>query len=195
MSKLFETLETIRRRESTRSRPMAATREKPTTGRPVKMVVLALLAFMLLGGGLYYTTFRSNDRPGSKAPPGSESESKQPVEQLTTAVSAPPDQPAKLVETNNIAVALIRNHDHWRAIYLLTSLVEQHPDRIEPLINLGVALAEVGLWEPAHEYLSRARTLDPKHPLLRENIAILRRAGLFEGFYAPSSSQREGLYD
>lgn len=168
---------------------MAPVQALTTTGRPAKRVLLALLIFILLCGGLYYTKSRVDDGSGSKVSEVAGQKSPQPAKKMTNPGPSPSGRPAKLVETNNIAVAYIRNHEHWRAVYLLTSLVEQYPERIEPLINLGVALAEVGLWEPAHEYLARARTLDPGHPLLRENIAILRRAGLFDEF---TSSSLEG---
>jgi len=171
---------------------MAPAREMTTTGRPVKLVVPVLLVFILLCGGLYYSKFRANNRPANEVSQVAGPKFSHQVKQLTAAVPSSPGLPTKLVETNNIAVACIRNHDHWRAVYLLTSLVEQYPEKIEPLINLGVALAEVGLWEPAHEYLSRARTLDPKHPLLRENIAILQRAGLFDEFTSSNFGADKG---
>lgn len=137
---------------------------------------------------------RLNVRPGNKISAIAEPKSSQPVKHLAVVPPAPGQQ-SKLEETNNIAVAYIRNHDHWRAVYLLTSLVERHPDRIEPLINLGVALAEVGLWEPAQEYLSRAKALDPKHPLLLKNIAILKQAGLFDQFTRSRFDEGGERYD
>lgn len=165
-----------------------------TSSRPVNKGLLALLCLALLCGGLYYAIFRADVRPVSRILPLDVPKSSQPVKHLAKAVPPPPSQPSKLVETNNIAVAHIRNHDHWRAVYLLTSLVEQSPQRIEPLINLGVALAEVGLWEPAQEYLSRARTIDPKNPLLVKNIAILKQAGFFDEF-SRFRPEEGGRYD
>jgi len=195
LSKLFETLEAIKRHESKGfPRLDSSRRVAAAIHRPVKRWLVALLCFALIGGGLYYAMFRSDARPGNKISAVAEPKSGQPVKHLAVVPPAPGQQ-SKLEETNNIAVAYIRNHDHWRAVYLLTSLVERYPDRIEPLINLGVALSEVGLWEPAQEYLSRARALDPKHPLLLKNIAILKQAGLFDQFTKPRFDEGGERYD
>lgn len=196
MSKLFETLEAIKRHDSTGFPRTDHSRRIAPVHRPVKLgLLLALLCFVLLGGGLYYAMFRPEVRPGGKLSPVAEQKSGQPFKHPASAVSSPSDRASELVEANNAAVAHIRNRDHWRGVYLLTSLVERYPGRVEPLINLGVALAEVGLWEPAQEYLSRARALDPRHPLLVKNITILRQAGLFDEFSRPRFEEGNERYE
>lgn len=196
MSKLFETLEAIKRHESTGFPRTDPSRRIASVHRPIKRwLLLTLLCFVMLGGGLYYAMFRSEVRPGSEISPVAEQKSSQPFKHPAPAVSSPSSQSSELVEANNTAVAYIRNRDHWRGIYLLTSLVERSPGRVEPLINLGVALAEVGLWEPAQEYLSRAKTLDPRHPLLVKNITILKQAGLFDEFSRPRFEEDGERYE
>lgn len=188
MSKLFETLETIRRRESTGSQRLASPRAAPPPGRPNQRLLLRFLIVLLVCGGFVYGLRYALDRPVRPNGPAALPESPAPHRGPARVTAAPPGQAAEVVASNNRAVAYIRNHDHWRGIYLLTTLVDRHPERIEPLINLGVALAEVGLWEPAREYLFRARALNPAHPLLRENLAILKRAGLLDEFPRPTET-------
>ncbi|MDF1578201.1 MAG: hypothetical protein P1P81_07140 [Desulfobulbales bacterium] len=83
-----------------------------------------------------------------------------------------------MVSLNNKGVKFVENNDHWRGIYLFSTILERTPGRIEPMINIGAALAELGLVEPAKRYLRQAAVIDRNHPALLANLAILKNAGI-----------------
>jgi Flp pilus assembly protein TadD len=77
-------------------------------------------------------------------------------------------------------MALIQENQHWRGIYFLEQARKEQPERPEALINMAVALAELGLRAPAQRLFSEAHALAPNHPLLRQNLDLLGQAGFFE---------------
>lgn len=116
------------------------------------------------------------------------SQKPQPALLASQKASAPPqksgtfstNQPGRDVTENNQAAANIERQNYWQGIYLLDKTVKTNPGQIEPLINLGVALTELGLYGPAARYFARAYEINPQHPELNENLSILEDAGLLE---------------
>ena len=83
-------------------------------------------------------------------------------------------------QLNDTGLALIEENQHWRGIYYLEQARKQQPERPEALINMAVALAELGLRAPAKRLFSEAHALAPNHPLLRQNLEIMGQADFFD---------------
>jgi len=83
-------------------------------------------------------------------------------------------------QLNDTGIALIQENQHWRGIYYLEQARKQQPERPEALINMAVALAELGLRAPAQRLFSEAHALAPNHPLLRQNLDLLEQADFFD---------------
>ena len=83
-------------------------------------------------------------------------------------------------QLNDKGIALIQENQHWRGIYYLEQARKQQPERPEALINMAVALAELGLRAPAQRLFSEAHALAPNHPLLRQNLDLLEQADFFD---------------
>lgn len=101
------------------------------------------------------------------------------VDAGTAAQSAPSAK--DLASLNNTGVKYVQKQDHWKGLYYLKKALEIKPQRIEPLINTAVALTELGLYGPAAHYFNEAYKLDPDHSGLRENIAVIAQANIMEG--------------
>jgi tetratricopeptide (TPR) repeat protein len=115
----------------------------------------------------------------------------EPAPQAVASKTAPSPPPASLVispsgtadlyqQLNDTGIALIQENQHWRGIYYLEAARKQQPERPEALINMAVALAELGLRAPAKRLFSEAHALAPNHPLLRQNIDLLGQADFFD---------------
>ena len=89
-------------------------------------------------------------------------------------------------QLNDTGIALIQENQHWRGIYYLEQARKQQPERPEALINMAVALAELGLRAPAKRLFSEAHSLAPNHPLLRQNLALLVQADFFDSQWLSS---------
>lgn len=72
-----------------------------------------------------------------------------------------------------LANALVELRWYDLAVPHAREYVEQYPDRIEGLMNLGVVLAETGALDEATQVLRRAVDLHPMDGLARRNLAIL----------------------
>ncbi len=81
---------------------------------------------------------------------------------------------------NNQGAKTIQQQDYWKGIYLLNTAMENTPDQVEPIINLAVALTEIGLHGPAKRLFTKAKSINPKHPQLLENFKILANSGMFD---------------
>lgn len=89
-------------------------------------------------------------------------------------------------QLNDTGLALIQENQHWRGIYHLEQARKRQPERPEALINMAVALAELGLRAPAKRLFSEAHALAPNHPLLRKNLDLLEQAEFFDGQWLSS---------
>ena len=89
-------------------------------------------------------------------------------------------------QLNDTGIALVQENQHWRGIYHLEQARKQQPERPETLINMAVALAELGLRAPAKRLFSEAHALAPNHPLLRQNLDLLGQADFFNGHWLSS---------
>lgn len=89
-------------------------------------------------------------------------------------------------QLNDTGLALIQENQHWQGIYYLERAHKQQPEKPEALINMAVALAELGLRAPAKRLFSEAYALAPNHPLLRKNLEILGQAEFFDPQWLPS---------
>jgi Flp pilus assembly protein TadD len=89
-------------------------------------------------------------------------------------------------QLNDTGIALVQENQHWRGIYFLEQARKQQPERPEALINMAVALAELGLRAPAKRLFSEAHALAPNHPLLRRNLDLLGQADFFNGHWLSS---------
>lgn len=83
-------------------------------------------------------------------------------------------------QLNDAGLALIQENQHWQGIYSLEQARKQQPQRPEALINMAVALAELGLRAPAKRLFSEAHALAPNHPLLRKNLELLVQANFLD---------------
>lgn len=77
----------------------------------------------------------------------------------------------KMIFFNNQGVSLARQGKFWPAIYNFAQAEKLLPDRAEPVINMGLTLAHLGLQFPAQRYLQKAYTINPDNPHLRQAIA------------------------
>jgi tetratricopeptide (TPR) repeat protein len=83
-------------------------------------------------------------------------------------------------QLNDTGLTLIQGNQHWRGIYTLEQARKLQPERPEALINMAVALAELGLRAPAKRLFSEAHALAPNHPMLRKNLDLLGQADFFD---------------
>lgn len=195
MSRLFDTLEQIRRNETYNAARHAKKQDGlVNSGKKISrtgiLVAIALVAFAgavlinlqtiekFFSVSLSQTAADRNDT-GLQSP--------------QTAIPVQPVDPAIIAEShrqtsgkknfaalNNAGVEKIRKEEYWPGIHALQKALHQHPERIEIHINLGVALAELGLYGAANEHFSKAYDIDPRHPVLLENLAILHDRGLLD---------------
>ena len=124
-------------------------------------------------------------------PTGTADKPAEPVPQAVALKTAPSPPPVSLTtspsttddlyqQLNDTGLALIQENQHWRGIYYLEQARKQQPERPEALINMAVALAELGLRAPAKRLFSEAHALAPNHPLLRKNLDLLGQTDFFD---------------
>jgi hypothetical protein len=93
---------------------------------------------------------------------------------LTALAACPPAQAAEQAgERFDKALELAQHQQDSQAIYLFDQLSRDHPDRPEPLINLGVLLARQGRLDEARAALDRALRTSPAHALAHDNLTRL----------------------
>lgn len=202
MSKLFDTLEQIRENEEAAPRKTApkSTRE-PRKGGPRPAVVVFVVLVGILCVTLLYVDFsifqgqppppdsqvtsasREPSQPGPTAPDSAP----HPVADISSTPAATPDtwqeilaapsiDPGqKAILLNNIATRHIQEQEYWKGISILEHALKLSPDSPEILINYGVALTELDILEVAALYFEEAYRINPGHPALIRNIAILKQ--------------------
>lgn len=223
MSKLFDTLEQIRKNETPQHRELegltvSKLKKKRTTTRTVSIILIPAL----LGMGIYFSlpylsnlfqqNFTEHAKQQQSKSPSNESHQKpdkhsvpaiSPVASLPKqtkpapktlakkitplAVPVKPSLPQKtnsslkqFVSYNNKGANLVSNEQYWEGISYLDKAARLQPNRPEPLINMGVALSELGLYGPASRYLKKALKIDPSQQKAIENIQLLTEAGLLD---------------
>ncbi|HCC54774.1 MAG TPA: hypothetical protein DEQ20_07615 [Desulfobulbaceae bacterium] len=86
--------------------------------------------------------------------------------------------PRTMAELNNRGIELVASNDLWRGLYYFDQARLADPRAVEPLINMGVTLSELGLFAPAVRIFKQVRALAPNHPDLLYNIESLASRGL-----------------
>lgn len=208
MSRLYNTLEKIRVGEPggfPKKKSAPATGIDPTAKKSRKRRLILLGASAILG--LALAVFFAGPKRKDAKPPVTDNTvavatdatapartADKPAESAPQAVAsktAPLPPPVPLVtspsgtgdlyqQLNDTGLALIQENQHWRGIYYLEQARKQQPERPEALINMAVALAELGLRAPAKRLFSEAHALAPNHPLLRQNLDLLGQADFFD---------------
>jgi tetratricopeptide (TPR) repeat protein len=202
VSKLFNTLEQIRRHETFRfhRHPFPAPRPaaKGQAGRRwVLATVLLLTMTVLATGGRLLRDFHlpTFSRPGMTAAtpaPATPGPAK-----LPAAGHARPETPEsrphlaapangsprerQLLALNDKGVEAAGRGDYWQAVHFFKKASELQPGRPEPLINLGVVLIRLDLPVPARRAFEEAYAAAPADPRLRQNLEMLAAAGLLDG--------------
>ena len=129
----------------------------------------------------------TSGRPVEQAPPRPDVSARMPA--------APPGSPAPqttsadntlYLQLNDRGIALVQENQHWQGIYYFEQARLQQPERPEALINMAVALAELGLRAPAKRLFTEAHGLAPNHPLLRKNLDLLGQMGFFDDQWVAS---------
>lgn len=93
---------------------------------------------------------------------------------LTALAPCPPARAAEEAgERFDKALQLAQRQQDSQAIYLFDQLARDHPERPEPLINLGVLLARQGRLDEARAALDRALRTSPAHALAHDNLSRL----------------------
>lgn len=96
----------------------------------------------------------------------------------TEKISIATVMPRTMAELNNRGMELVASNDLWRGLYYFDQARLADPRAVEPLINMGVTLSELGLFAPAVRIFKQARALAPNHPDLQYNIESLVSRGL-----------------
>lgn len=200
MSKLFDTLEKIQNNETYSPAPGAGIPSSPRPRGNKILITLVALAFCAIGLFLVLQnidTFklpRITARqpahipvPEDKPVLQSEIIRKHPISNMLN------DQPViksfkpiskellhQMTTLNNQGVRLISKSEYWQGIYYLNKAHALSPQSIEPLINMAVALMELGLTAPANRFFHDALTIDPDNKKLRDNLALAAKTGTLD---------------
>lgn len=192
MSKLFDTLEKIRENEGSAAPPPVGAggpSQGPVKARPWLVVVLGV---GIVAIGAYAVLSRSVPQqsasvarqekvlPSVAAPPVAKSGPVPPVVSPSLAPAVDGVGAGGLAPLNALGTACVERNQHWRGIYYLRQAHAMAPERLEPLVNLAVAYAELGLYRQANAYLVKAVAIDPGSEPLQANLRILHRANLLE---------------
>lgn len=89
-------------------------------------------------------------------------------------------------QLNDTGIDLVEKNQHWQGIYFFEQARKHQPERVEALINMAVAAAELGLRAPAKRLFIQAHALAPNHPLLRKNLDLLGQADFFDDQWVAS---------
>lgn len=206
VSRLYNTLEKIRTGEqgsfsAKKSAPARGFDQQAGTGRKQRIVLLGASALLALTLVVFFAGPKRKtaktpviadavtadtvapapvpEHPAGSAPRTEASPKTSPAASPAPALAGTGDA-GRYQQLNNKGLALIQENQHWRGIYYLEQAHKQQPERPEPLINLAVALAELGLHAPAKRFFSEAHALAPNHPMLRKNLEILGQANFFD---------------
>lgn len=83
----------------------------------------------------------------------------------------------KARQLNDKGVELILKKKYWQGLYLFKKAIDLDNTRIEPHLNMAIALKEVGLIRPAGRYLKEAERIDEENPILLKNYAVILDEG------------------
>lgn len=198
MSRLYNTLEKIRTGEPSgfpkkKSAPDKGVGQQADPGKRRRIVLLGASALLALALIVFFLgPNRKDAKPpltaGAVAPARIAAQPAGPAPPVVPAQpTASPQAAGDLYrQLNDTGIALIQENQHWRGIYFLEQARKQQPKRPEALINMAVALAELGLRAPAKRLFSEAHALAPNHPLLRRNLDLLGQADFFDGQWLSS---------
>lgn len=213
MSKLYNTLEKIRtgeqgvfsKKKSASAKGLGSNADKSGKRRIILLgsagvLVLALVVFLVVSQRKDAKPPATGDavttdpvaQPGTTdqfASPGSPT-----VESPTLAPPPPASPSASLAGTaddlyqqlNDTGIELVEKNQHWQGISFFEQARRHQPERVEALINMAVAAAELGLRAPAKRLFSEAHALAPNHPLLRKNLDLLGQANFFDDQWVAS---------
>lgn len=192
VSRLYNTLEKIRTGEPSgfpkkKSAPDKGIGQQADPGKGRRIVLLGASALLALALIVFFLgPNRKDAKPpltaGAVAPARIAAQPAGPVPPVVPAqpTASPPAAGDHYRQLNDTGIALIQENQHWRGIYFLEQARKQQPERPEALINMAVALAELGLRAPAKRLFSEAHALAPNHPLLRQNLDLLGQADFFD---------------
>lgn len=205
MSKLYNTLEKIRTGEQggfpeRKSAPATRIGLHADTGKKRLIILLGASVFLALGLVVFFsgskhketkppatavtatavTPARIPDTPAVPAPKADDSPQPPPAPPVSPATAPSATGNELYRQLNDTGVALIQKNQHWQGIYYLEQARKQQPERAEALINMAVALAELGLRAPAKRVFSEAHALAPNNPLLRTNLELLEQADFLD---------------
>lgn len=193
MSKLFNTLEKIKKNEEDALSPVVHDKAGKNPQQPRKLLWLVISLTVVIGLLFASRSFSPNnfsqlinrfygvekfsetDKPqqgvleGALTEAGGTTDSVADFEQDTSAGSTL----AQMIILNNTGTRHVQQGRYWQGIYCFDQARKMQPERIEPLINLAVALSELQLFAPAHRFFKKAMKIDANHPLLKENIALI----------------------
>ena len=204
MSKLFDTLEKIRENEGTaQATGPGAGGPAPAPARSRRWLVV-VLGVGIVATALYGILSRSmpprpqvsarqeKALPAVAVPPvaksGAVATAVGPSQATPPATGAGADDLARL---NDLGAASVDRNQHWRGIYFFQQANAIAPGRLEPLVNLAVAYAELGLYRQANAYLIKAVAIDPQSKPLQDNLKILHRANLLDQALVAAMVPRE----
>ncbi|HEX9716237.1 MAG TPA: tetratricopeptide repeat protein [Desulfurivibrionaceae bacterium] len=199
MSRLYNTLEKIRTGEpgafsQKKSAPAKGMGQQADPSKRRRIILLGASALLALALIVFFSGPKRKDAnppltTDAVTPARMPDHPTAPAPQLLPPVpsASSPMAPGDLYrQLNDTGVALIQENQHWRGIYYLEQARKQQPERPEALINMAVALAELGLRAPAKRLFSEAHALAPNHPLLRQNLDLLGQADFFNGQWLSS---------
>lgn len=201
VSKLYNTLEKIRTGEQggfseKKSAPAKGVGQNASTSRVRLIVLLGAFAMLALVVFLTWPKHKNTKTPVTANTVAPMQSAGHPVGSAPLAGSPTPPPPASPAgngaslyqQLNDRGIALIQENQYWRGMYYLEQARKQQPERPEALINMAVALAELGLRAPAKRFFSQAHALAPNHPQLRKNLELLGQAGFFDPQWLSSLS-------
>jgi len=201
VSKLFETLEKIQQNEPVPAGPHISadgTENKKKQWYRFLPVLLLTVAVVLVGS--FYAVRHqpvSIIQVKNDSPPREErgDQDSTPTE-LNAVENSPLLSPEpetrtayqQMVDLNNQGTRFLKKNRYWQSIYYFDKARKIQPESVEPVINLAVALSELGLTGPANRVFIEAREIDPDHPGLRENMIIASKKGILHGTMALEAS-------
>lgn len=195
MSKLFDTLEKIQNND-TYTPPAASDFQQPPKSKgkkyiivPVVLAACAVIFFFVLQRSESFKVFRKSASQSSgistvQVPQSSTMHANTAAQKMspqgdTVASHINTDGSDSLQQMNmlnNQGVKLISKSEYWAGIYYLNKAHTLSPRSIEPLINMGVALMELGLTVPANRFFHKALAIDPDNKKLRDNLILAAQA-------------------
>ncbi len=199
MSKLFDTLEKIQNKDtfSPTTAGLAPPPQQKTNKVFFILVALAVSAVVLFLALQNIDTFKLPRITGKQPVPSAVTQDQSIVltENTGSSTHIPQlaGQPAsnatkafseniynQMTQFNNQGVRLLARSEHWQGIYYFNKAHALSPQSVEPIVNLAIALTELGLTAPANRFFREAVTLDPDNRILRDNLALAAQLGILD---------------